>query len=159
MCFFCVFFFLHSHAFSHNSDGNESYEYACTPRAFCTKACCRYSFPSCALFLFLCHCLFLCRSLSQTLHARSLTLSHESISWMVLTENMQCEDESLYDIVQKSKDRLKITVCSCVCMCMNIIIQFDRLSPGRCSNYSVLLHSSFVGSYTRFHNLKTYPIM
>lgn len=38
---------------------------------------------------------------SLTFDTGSLTLSHESTSWVIFTKNIQCEDESLYDIVQK----------------------------------------------------------
>lgn len=79
----CVFlkciFFLHIHAFSRSSDGNEAYEYACDPRAFCTEARCRCSFPSRCLFLLLVS-QPLPQSLTQsnTLDTGRLPLSHES---------------------------------------------------------------------------------
>lgn len=39
---------------------------------------------------------------------RQCDITHESTAWMMFTKKTQRKDESLYDIVQKSKDRLKI---------------------------------------------------
>ena len=55
-------------------------------------------------------------------YGESLALSHESTSRMIFTKNIQCEDESFYDIVQRSKDRLKITVCLCVYVCVCVCV-------------------------------------
>lgn len=107
----CMYVFLEGYFFSHSSDGNKPYEYACSPRAFWTKACCRVSFPSFALFLALCHCFYSVIHSVRNTQCRTLAFRRESRSLTIFTKNIQCEDESLCDIVQKSEERLKITVC------------------------------------------------
>lgn len=102
-CCMCIFFSLwHIHTLAHSSDGNE-------PLWICMKSLSFLYWRSLSLllsvsispFLFFCHC----RSPSLTFHTGSLRSWYESTSWVILTKNIRWEDESLYDIVQKSEDR------------------------------------------------------
>ena len=61
---------------------------------------------------------------------------------------MQCEDESLNDIVQMSEGQLKTTAYWSVCMCAN-----SYLALGELSSYSLLLLLVFLGSNSLFHYL------
>lgn len=155
----CVCVFRWLYFVSRSSDANESYEYAYSPRAFRTEACCRYSFPSLAPFLFLCHCFFLSRSLSQTSSMQEPDIN----SWKYIRDAIH-KEYSMWrwkilwhctNVWGEIKDS-RVSVCACACT-WTLIIQFDRLSQlWESISYFMVVLSRIIEELPWFENILCY---